>query len=169
MVQISRAFSLKEERSRKNKKPYYLPLSATFDRNVLNGKLPEAFVFLNAIGKPYTSSGLRKIWQRACDKAEVPYINFYNATRHSIASQAINAGVSLDRISAALGHSSLEMTRRYASLNVQKLLDVVDTTSQILYMPNLRQVNALNIKGNMERATGFEPATPSLGSLYSTS
>jgi integrase len=40
MVQISRAFSLTEERSRKNKKPYYLPLSATFDHRVLKGKLP---------------------------------------------------------------------------------------------------------------------------------
>ena len=87
MVQISRAFSLKEERAGKNKKPYYLPLSATFDRNVLNAKLPQAFVFLNAIGRPYTSSGLRKIWHRACKNVKVPYINFYNATRHSTASR----------------------------------------------------------------------------------
>jgi len=88
-VQISRAFSLTEERSRNNKNPYCLPLSATFDRGVLIGKLLEALVFLNAIGRPYTASGLHKIGQ---SKAKVPYINFYNATRHSIASQSINAG-----------------------------------------------------------------------------
>jgi site-specific recombinase XerD len=58
-------------------------------------KLPEAFLFLNAIGRPYTESGLRKIWQRACKNAKVPYINFYNATRHSMASQATNRGVDL--------------------------------------------------------------------------
>jgi len=173
MVQISRAFSLKEERSRKNKKPYYLPLSATFDRSVLRGKLPEAFVFLNAIGRPYTPSGLRKIWQRACKKAKVPYINFYNATRHSIASQALNAGVSLDRISSALGHSSLEVTRRYASLNVQKLREVVDGLGQGLGQDSdkqkIRRLNPRINKRKLERATGLEPATPSLGSLYSTS
>ncbi len=142
MVQISRAFSLKEERSRKNKKPYYLPLSATFDHSVLKGKLPEAFVFLNAIGRPYTASGLRKIWQRACKNAKVPYINFYNATRHSIASQALNAGVSLDRISAALGHSTLEITRRYASLNVQRFRDVVDGLGQVSDKQKIREINS---------------------------
>ncbi len=31
------------------------------------------------------------------------------------------------------------------------------------------QTSALKIKKKVERATGFEPATPSLGSLYSTS
>lgn len=132
MVEISRAFSLYEERPRKNKKPYYLPLSETFNREVLKGKLPEAFVFLNAIGRHYTASGLRKIWQRACVKAKVPYINFLNATRHSIASQAINAGTHQHTISLALGHSSNDVTRRYASLNVKKLSEVVDGPGQRL-------------------------------------
>ncbi len=166
MVQISRAFSLEEERSRKNKRPYYLPLAATFDRSVLRGKLPEAFVFLNAIGRPYTATGLRKIWQRACKNAEVPYINFYNATRHSIASQALNAGVPLDRISQALGHSSLEMTRRYASLNVQKLRDVVDGVGQKLGQDSDKR----KMRGKIPRISGslmvgdagFEPATPAV-------
>jgi integrase len=157
LVQISRAFSLKEERSRKNKKPYYLPLSATFDHGILKGKLPEAFVFLNAIGRPYTASGLRKVWQRACAKAKVPYINFYNATRHSIASQALNAGVSLDRISQALGHSNLEITRRYASLNVQKLLDVVDGIGQLSDKQKMREIIPRISGGLMERATGYIP------------
>jgi len=162
VVQISRAFSLKEERSRKNKKPYYLPLSATFDRSVLNSKLPEAFVFLNAIGRPYTSSGLRKIWWRACKNAKVPYINFYNATRHSIASQALNAGVSLDRISAALGHSNLEITRRYASLNVQKLRDVVDGLGQDSDKQKIREINSRILNRKMVGDAGFEPATPAV-------
>jgi integrase len=162
MVQISRAFSLTEERSRKNKKPYYLPLSATFDRSVLKAKLPEAFVFLNAIGRPYTASGLRKIWHRACKNAKVPYINFYSATRHSTASQALNAGVSLDRISAALGHSNLEITRRYASLNVQNLLDVVDGLGQDSDKQKIREINPRIVNRKMVGDAGFEPATPAV-------
>jgi len=162
LVQISRAFSLTEERSRKNKKPYYLPLSATFNRDVLKGKLPEAFVFLNAIGRPYSATGIRKIWQRACKNAKVPYINFYNATRHSIASQALNAGVSLDRISAALGHSNLEITRRYASLNVQKIRDVVDGLGQDSDKRKIREINPRILKGKMVGATGIEPVAPSV-------
>jgi len=88
--------------------------------------------------------------------------------RRSIASQALNAGVSLDRISAALGHSNLEITRRYASLNVQKLIDVVDGFGQDSDKQKIREINPRIIKRKMERATGLEPATPSLGSLYST-
>jgi hypothetical protein len=96
----------------------------------------------------------------------VPYINFYNATRHSIASQALNAGVSLDRISAALGHSNLEITRRYASLNVQKLRDVVDGIGQGLGQlsenKKIRELNPRIMKGKMVGDAGFEPATPAV-------
>ncbi len=35
--------------------------------------------------------------------------------------------------------------------------------------PFIFEIDSLNVGGKMERATGLEPATPSLGSLYSTS
>ncbi len=125
-VLIQRAFSLKEVRSRKNKKPYRLPLSASFDSAVLKGKFPDMFVFLNKAARPYTSEGLRKLWHKARVKAGIPSIKLYNATRHSIASQAVHNGVDLSLVSRALGHSSLEMTKRYASVSVRMLRAVVD-------------------------------------------
>jgi hypothetical protein len=36
--------------------------------------------------------------------------------RHTLATQAINRGMSLDAIAALLGHRSLDMTRRYARI-----------------------------------------------------
>jgi integrase len=125
-VSIERAWSLKEIRSTKTKKAYYLPISKHFDITVLKDKLPEAFVFLNKAGRPYTSEGLRKLWHRAREKAEVPHIKLYNASKHSICSQASNAGVDLAIISKACNHSSLEMTKKYTKMNTELLRSVVD-------------------------------------------
>lgn len=126
VVEICQAVGYKNEiKSRKNKKPYYLPISKHFDISILKEKLPEAYVFTHK-GKIYTSKYLGEIWRRALSNSDLPYINLYNATRHSIASQAVNSGIGLDRISKALGHSTLEMTKKYASMNVELLRDIID-------------------------------------------
>lgn len=145
-VHIYRAFSLNELRPRKNKKPYYLPLSQHFDFGILKSKLPEAFVFTNKVGKPYRANDLRKIWHRARKKSEVPYIKLYNATRHSIASQALNEGVPLEVISKALGHSTLEVTKeKYAKMDIQRLRVVVDG-AQMVQISNFRDHKSLKNK-----------------------
>lgn len=125
-LHICKAFSDKQLRPRKNKRCYYLPLSSQFDTSILKDKLPEAFAFTNSKGKPYQGNGLRKMWKKACKKAGID-IKLKNATRHSTATQAYNDGVPLDVISKALGHSSLEITRRvYASMEVERLRVVVE-------------------------------------------
>ncbi|HUO77832.1 MAG TPA: tyrosine-type recombinase/integrase, partial [Thermodesulfovibrionales bacterium] len=125
-VHVCEAFSLKETRSRKNKEPYYLPIAKRFNLDVLKDKLPEAFVFTNKAGRPYTSEGLRKIWHRATKKAGLR-IQLKNATRHSGASQSINAGIDLATISKSLGHATLQITKdKYASMNIELLRAVVD-------------------------------------------
>jgi len=123
-VHIFEALSGDEIRPRKNKRPYYLPLYSTFDFSILTNKLPEAFVFNNREGKPYKHRHLVKIWETACKKlgVKIPL----KCTRHSAASQAINRGVGLDIISKACGHSTIEVTKRYASMNVTLLKAVVD-------------------------------------------
>ncbi len=125
-VYICRAWSGEVLRSRKNKKPYYLPVSRHFSDAILKDKLPEAFAFTNKIGEHYKLRKLSDIWHRARRAAGIPELSLYNATRHSIASQARSAGVELSLIGAALGHSSLASTQRYASLDVLRLCEIVD-------------------------------------------
>ena len=48
-------------------------------------------------------------------------ISLYNATRHSIASSIRSLGADLATISEALGDSTVEMTKRYASVDIQRL------------------------------------------------
>jgi integrase len=147
-IHICRAWSLKSLRSRKNKKPYYLPLSQKFNLDILRDKLPEAFLFTNTFGNPYTDSRLRKIWKSACKNAGIK-ISLYHATRHSIASQAINQGVDLAVISQALGHCSTASTKRYASLKVQRLKSVIDG-AQMVQIEDFAEAKSLINKGKSE-------------------
>lgn len=133
VIEISQAFGFHAKlKSRKNKKPYNLPISKHFDLKILKNKLPEAYVFTYGQGRNYSINYLGEVWREAFEKARkngviIPYINIYNATRHSIASQAIRKSVALERISKALGHSNLEITRRkYASMGIEVLQDIVD-------------------------------------------
>lgn len=123
-VHIHRAFSLKEERARKNKKDYRLPVNERFDTDCLKDKLPEAYAFVNRSGRPYSGEGLRKLWHKARIKAGVPHIKLYNATRHSFATNALREGHSLNKISKALGHSDSRMVERYAKHDVELLRDM---------------------------------------------
>ncbi len=126
-IHISRAFSEKELRSRKNKKPYYLPISNKFDISILKDKLPEAFIFTNTYGKPYSSWYPSELWRRA--RVQVgETINLQSATRTSIASQCINAGIDKHIISKTLGHSDPRTVEKYAKMETQLLKCVVDGT-----------------------------------------
>ena len=58
--------------------------------------------------------------------------------RHTLATQAINRGMSIEAIAALLGHRSLNMTRRYAHISSQVVADEYDavtTKVEALYSP----------------------------------
>ena len=56
----------------------------------------------------------RRFIERAWDDVtEGLGLTWYQATRHSFTSRNLAAGASLDEVSAALGHSSPVVTRRY--------------------------------------------------------
>ena len=86
------------------------------------------FVF-NYRGKPYNSLILYPLWRRASKKANkkygTPVVNVYCAMRHSFATQRLNSGFDLAEVSAALGHASVEMTKRYAKYTQERLSQVI--------------------------------------------
>jgi integrase/recombinase XerD len=51
--------------------------------------------------------------------------------RHSIATQMLASGVALDTISDVLGHSSVEVTRRYAQVDLVGLRSVALSESEV--------------------------------------
>ena len=126
-LHVERTWSGKELRHRKNGKDYYVPLSKTFDHELQKESHPEAWLFRQKDGRPYSHAWLRDIFHGALDAAGMKRIPLKNATRHSIASQAINRGESLMSVSKTLGHSSLQVTAdNYAKMEVETMRSVVD-------------------------------------------
>jgi site-specific recombinase XerD len=66
--------------------------------------------------KPNTVS-TRTIFRRYIEKAGLTYKGYtLHCLRHTFASELLNAGMRLECVQQLLGHSSIEMTRRYARL-----------------------------------------------------
>lgn len=75
-----------------------------------------AFVFSKADGSMLTDTEARRPLERACRKAALPEVGWH-VLRHSFASQLVMAGAPLKAVSELLGHTTIQMTMRYAHLS----------------------------------------------------
>ena len=66
-------------------------------------------------GRPLDRHTVTRMINRAGQAAGLPHIHPHQL-RHTLATQAINRGMSLEAIAALLGHRSLDMTLRYAKI-----------------------------------------------------
>lgn len=127
-------------------KAKWLRVAATTEKNANVRFMPlnsEAHAILTSLGKyAPTKSGpvfpgrkgavmtnIARSWRRICADTGLSDFHFHDL-RHHFASQLVMAGVDLYAVKELLGHSSLEMTQRYAHLSqehqaaaVQKLVD----------------------------------------------
>lgn len=90
------------------------------------------FVFHREDGKPYTNKNLNKIWRTACKNAGIEKIKMYNAFQHSLGCQLLDQGEDLDLVREQLGHTKMEMTRRYAKRSPSKLSDALDKRRKVV-------------------------------------
>ncbi|MBI5847728.1 MAG: site-specific integrase [Nitrospirae bacterium] len=83
---------------------------------------PESYIFINKRGLHYSENSLRRIWEDVRTKAKITNgLRLYDATRHSFASNLINGGASIYKVSRLLGHSSVKMTEKYTHSEVESL------------------------------------------------
>jgi integrase len=59
---------------------------------------------------------ITKFIKQACKKAKLPELTFYEAGRHTFASQWVLNGGAIEKLRMILGHSSVLVTERYAHL-----------------------------------------------------
>ena len=109
----------------KSSRPRVVPLSAgsvaIFVATAPIGNSP--FVFNN----PRTGQRYRNLWQsfqKACNRAGISDFRWHDL-RHTFASWHVQSGVDLYRLSRILGHSTLQMTTRYAHLATEQLHEAV--------------------------------------------
>jgi integrase len=114
--------------------PELLPMLGSLCKN----KFPESFVFSNPrTARPYNDKTINRIWNKACESAGVE-IDLYNATRHSVASQASSKGAPLQAIKAVLGHTDFRTTLKYAINDLASQMIVFDKTSELVELPDDR-------------------------------
>ena len=81
------------------------------------------FVFINpSTGNRYKT--VKRAFQTTCRRSGIEDLRFHDL-RHTFASWAVQNGADLYRLSRILGHSTLQMTTRYAHLATEQLHEVV--------------------------------------------
>jgi len=76
------------------------------------------YLFYGQKDKPLCYEAARAIFQRCVQKADLQYSGYtLHCLRHSFATGLLNAKMPLECLRVLLGHSNLEITRRYARLS----------------------------------------------------
>ena len=96
-------------------------------------------------GGPMSRHQITRILNRIAKAAGIGHVHPHQL-RHTLATQAINRGMSLEAVAAMLGHKTLRMTLVYARVADQTVADAYDKVSD--------QVDALYTKPNGLRANG---------------
>lgn len=117
----------------KNHQTRYVPMNLIVIAAVENarpfvgpgGNSPYVFANSDHDGKPYTISGVGKAFKRACRKAGIDGATFHTL-RHTFVSILVQRGVPERVIRRIVGHSSSQMTDRYAHLAPENMKDAID-------------------------------------------
>jgi len=96
-------------------------------------------------GGPLDRHQITRILKRIAKAAGIGHVHPHQL-RHTLATQAINRGMSLEAVAAMLGHKTLRMTLVYARVADQTVADAYDAVTD--------QVDALYTKPNGLRSNG---------------
>lgn len=112
-------------------------LASTINARLAAGAGPEDLLFPNKRGRALSALAIERVWNETTGRAErsdrprkteeeeqprpvLCDLTFYQATRHSFVSRSLAAGASLDEVSAAVGHHSPTVTRRFYDHYIRK-------------------------------------------------
>lgn len=137
VIYIDSCFSrntLRSKRKGKNSPPVAIPIHPELYptlESLTRKKMPESFVFINPrTNTPYSQEALKRLWNKIRNKLNLPKsLRLYDATRHSLASNLLNAGANISDISKILGHTNITTTTRYAHLDLQRQKVVLNLIS----------------------------------------
>lgn len=125
-----------------------------------NRKRNYEYLFYGRGGKPLSYGAARKRFELCVEKAGLSHKGYtLHALRHTFATEVLNARMRLDCLQQQLGHSSVEMTKRYAKLT--------DKTREEEYF----RAMAIIERGGVDGHNGFHrelPASPQEAQLLSS-
>jgi integrase/recombinase XerD len=99
------------------------------------------YVFCGQRGGPLAYETTRTLFNKCVEKAGLAHRGYtLHCLRHTFASELLNAGMRLECLQQLLGHSTIEMTRRYARLT--------DNTRKEEYFRAMRVIEKGGINGH---------------------
>ena len=108
-------------------------------------------------GKPMDRHGVTRYLNNAATDAGIGHVHPHQM-RHTLATQAINRGMSLEAIAALLGHHSMHMTLRYAQIANRTVADE--------YFAVTEKVEALYAAHDPQTALPASAAGPEMARLH---
>jgi integrase len=111
----------------KNRKVRVVPLHPVLIAMFKEMKQTESgFVFAKRNGQPYDPNHVSYIFRSAIRRLGFPRELHCHSSRHTWASMLVANGVPIYTVSKLLGHSSIQMTERYAHLQPDQMHDVIN-------------------------------------------
>jgi len=89
------------------------------------------YIFTRNGKEPYQQRGLNKIWTSACKNTGCT-VELYNAVRHSLGCQLMDEGQPIELVRDILGHTSTNMTRRYAKRNPAQVQSALEQRGKVI-------------------------------------
>ena len=93
---------------------------------------PLIFLFNGAENKQYSATSIRRVLQRAVQKAFIKKTVTRHTLRHSYATHLLERGTDLRYIQVLLGHSSVKTTEIYTHVSTQNLQLVKSPIEEML-------------------------------------
>jgi integrase len=130
-------------------------LDLIVDYQALRGPSRSGYMVERDDGQPFDRRTIQRYVAAVAKRAGIGHVHPHQL-RHTLATQSINRGMSLEAIAALLGHRSMDMTLTYARISDRTVADEYFKVTEAVEA-NYRQLGSLAVGGARSTVTSEAP------------